>query len=134
MVLFVPAPQQILEQIGDIVTDLVLQVRERIQEQRTVKSVEWLHPCAHAAPFQQSLQYVKVKVPRIQFNVRLCQRAVVHIDGCSQCKLCSKTWTFHRCSLYFTCATLGSTVDFPSAIGRASRIFYVKGETESVEV
>ena len=37
--------------------------------------------------FQQSLQYVFVKVLQIPFIVRLCEHSVVHRHGYSQCKL-----------------------------------------------
>ena len=63
--------------------------------------------------FQQSLQYVFVKVPQIQFIVRLCEHSVVHRDGYSQCKLCGNRRipqgsSWNGCCRTRCCATTGA--------------------------
>ena len=59
------------------------------------------------------MQYVFVKVPQIQFIVRLCEHPVVHRDGYSQCKLCrnrripqGSSWD--GCSRARCCAATGA--------------------------
>ena len=44
--------------------------------------------------FQQSLQYVFVKVPQIQFIVSLCEHSVLHRDGVHSAN-CAEDRRFH---------------------------------------
>ena len=74
--------QRLVDVLGQV---LVPQIQEQIVAV-VVPAVDV--PVTTQRKFQESLQYVSVKVPQIQFIVRLCEHSVAHRDGYSQCKLC----------------------------------------------
>ena len=78
-------------------------------------------PVTMQLKFQQYMQYVFVKVPPIQFIVRLCEHSVLHRDGYSQCMLCRNRRIPHR-------AVLGTVVDAPVVVLRQ-----VPGGSDSAE-
>ena len=72
----------------EILVDVLGRVPQ-IQEQIVAVVVPAVDvPVTMQLKFQQYLQYVFVKVPQIQFIVRLCEHSVLHRDGYSQCMLC----------------------------------------------